>query len=101
MLSGALIDKYGYAQGLTIVDGKIKEWPSEWPEQPSKSELSQIEEDYAPMHAHKEELAKEGLSDFEEATMDAIGPDKYTQEWKDKHASKKQKRSERPEQEKK
>ena len=46
MLSQALIHKFGFAQGLTLMDGKITEYPVEWGDIPTKQEQGVIVNEY-------------------------------------------------------
>lgn len=46
MLAEALVYKNGFAQGLLIVDGKIKEYPVEWGKKPTKKEQVSIVREY-------------------------------------------------------
>jgi hypothetical protein len=75
MLAEALIYKFGQAEGLTIVDGVITEYPSAWGTIPDQAGLDTIVADYLP---HKQWL--DDLSAFDEKmprtledVIDAVG----------------------------
>lgn len=46
MIAEALIDKYGWANGLIIENDKVKTWPEDWPKQPTQKEIKVINDEY-------------------------------------------------------
>lgn len=46
MLAHALVHKFGFAQGLITIDGKIAQYPTEWGEIPTKKEQVTIVREY-------------------------------------------------------
>ena len=81
MLSEALIYKFGMAEGLTIIDGVITEYPPAWGAIPDQAELDIIVADFLP---HKQWL--DDLSAFDdkmsrtlEDVIDAVGTANFDQ----------------------
>ena len=62
MIADALVWKYGYANGLVIVDGVITQWPVVWPQKPNKAGIDAIADEYSgylQSIAYKEKRKKE------------------------------------------
>ena len=57
MLAKALIYKFGMAEGLTIVDGVITEYPSAWGAAPDQAGLDIILADYFPYKQWLDDLS--------------------------------------------
>ena len=75
MLAEALIHKFGQAEGLTIIDGKIVEYPQSWGDVPTEEELQTIVDEYKPFKQWLDELAKfdDKMPRSLEDVIDAVG----------------------------
>lgn len=71
MLAEALVWKYGYASGLTLINDTIAEWPSTWPARPSKTAIDKILADYKAQELPKAQ-ARQGLDDGDKAMIRAV-----------------------------
>ena len=100
-MSEALIHKYGYAEGLTITDNIIVEWPEtlNGGVKPTQVEIDTAISEYAPLEKWKEDMAVINLSDDLEniiAAMDAPARTRIADETLDKYNAKKSLRLSKP-----
>ncbi len=98
MLVEALIHKFGHAEGLTIIDGKIVEYPSAWGDVPTDVELQTIIDEYKPFKQWLDDLSAFDIKMPRslEDVIDAVGTNNFSSYIVDLYNQKKAVRAKKP-----